>query len=83
MRERELRVGKLLLVFHMMVDKFLQTHGGQQLLIISRSGVLRPSSDNSKDEEHMIFSLMNTGKIFLFIQTFQKKKHYCGRISYT
>ena len=33
--------------------------GGQHLLITSKSRVLRPSSDYSKDETHMIFSFMN------------------------
>ena len=56
-----------------MMDKFSQIHGCQQLLITSRSGVLRPSSDNSKYEAHMIFILMHTGKILLFTQTFQNK----------
>ena len=72
-RERELSIEKLLLVFHIMVDNFSQRLGDQQQLITSRSGVLRPSSDNSKDEAHMIFIFMHTGKIFLFIQTFQNK----------
>ena len=60
-----------------MVDKFSQILGSQQLLISSRSGVLRPlpvTSDNSKDEAHMIFILMHTGKILLFTQIFQNKR---------
>ena len=32
----------------------MQIHGGQQLLITSRSGFLRPFSDNSKDESRDI-----------------------------
>ena len=72
-RERELRVGKPLLVCHIRVDNFSQTHGGKQLLITSKAGVLRPSSDNSKDEAHMICTFMRKGKTLLFIQTFQNK----------
>ena len=72
-QERELSNGKLLLVFRIIVVNFSHTHGDQQLLITSRSGVLRPSSDNSKDETHMIFLLMHTGKIFLSIQSFHNK----------
>ena len=45
--------------------------GDQQLLITSRSGVPRLSSDNTKDETKMVFIFMHTGKIFPFIQTFE------------
>ena len=71
--ESKRRVGKPLLVFHIRVNKFSQTHGGKPLLITSRSGVLRLSSDNSKDEAHMIFTFTHKGEILLFIQTFQNK----------
>ena len=55
--------------------QFLINTWGQILFITSRSGVLRPSSDNSKDETHMLFLLIHTGKIHLFIQIFKKKNH--------
>ena len=37
-----------------MFVNFVQIHGGQTLLITSRSGFLRPFSDNSKDESRDI-----------------------------
>ena len=53
----------------------MQTHGGQQLHITSRSGVLRPSSDIGKDETHVILLLfVHIDKMLLFIQSFQNKQ---------
>jgi hypothetical protein len=53
--------------------QFLAYTWDQKLPITSRSGVMKPCSDNSKDESHMIFISIHTGKILLFIQKFQNK----------
>ena len=68
-KERELSIREPLLFFYIMLVSFLQTHGGKQLLITSRSGVLRTFSDNSKDESHdiIIQAHMQSTRIYLNI----------------
>ena len=56
-------------------------HEDPQLLITSSLSVLRLSSDNSKDEAHMIVIYMHTGKtLILFgkIQQVGKMSHTCN-----
>ena len=50
-----------------MLVSFLQTHGGKELLITSRSGVLIIVSDNNKDESSDII-IHAHGEIHLFIK---------------
>ena len=56
------------------------THVDHQLLITSRSRVLRPSYDISKEETYDIH--IHTHSKILFIQTFQKN-HKCEEVHHT
>ena len=60
--------GELFLVF-----QFVTNTLSPSTIHSSRSGDLRPSSDNSKDDTHTIFILMHIGNILLFIQILQNK----------
>ena len=68
---REISSGKLLLVFHLMVN-FMQIRAGQQLLITSRSGVQRTFSDSSKNESRDIIIHAHMQNTLIYSNIFEK-----------